>query len=137
MLKRVFTALLLISFILSGLYLWLILPLNWQTVSSKETPGGKWIAYHLQSGSEAGEAPYGDHIVLASSYWPLGQYYGEVVFAGYCGNSLGYQWLDTHQLQLDCVGEKVMKRPDTFKGVQIKYQIVDKAPHNKPPQLTQ
>ena len=105
-------------------------------MSSKEAPGGKWVAYHLLSGSEAGEAPYGDHIVVASSYWPLGQYYGEVVFAGYCGNSLEYQWLDTHQLQIDCVVEKVTKKLDTFKEVQIEYQIVDEASHNKSPQPT-
>ncbi len=59
--------------------------------------------------SEVGEAPYGDHIVLAPSYWPLGQYYGKVVFAGHCGNGLVFLWLAEYQLLIECKAGKVMK----------------------------
>jgi hypothetical protein len=111
--------------------------LSWQTVASKKAPEGRWVAYHLQSVSEAGVAPYGDHLVLAPSYWPLGQYYGEVVFAGYCGGGPEFQWLDKHQLRIKCRAKKVMKRMAAFKEVNIRYEIVEEIPHNQQPQPTQ
>lgn len=123
--------------IFGGLYFWLILPLNWQTISGKKHPEGVWVAYHIQSMSEAGEAPYGDHLVLAQSYWPLGQYYGEVVFAGYCTGGLQYRWLDAHQLHIECNAERVLKRIDAFEGVRIQYDIVKKTLHNNAPPPTQ
>jgi len=129
--KRIVKALLLTACIFGGLYFWLIFPLDWQTVSSKKAPEGGWVVYHLRSMSEAGEAPYGDHIVLAPSYWPLGQHYGEVVFAGYCGNGPEFRWLDKHQLRIECEAVKVMKRMEGFKDVHIQYGIVEETPHNQ------
>ena len=129
--KKIAKALLFAVCIFGGLYFWLIFPLDWQTVASKKSPEGGWVVYHLQSRSEAGEAPYGDHIVLAPSYWPLGQYYGEVVFAGYCGTHLEFQWLDKHQLRIECKAEKIMKRMESFKDVYIQYGIVEETPQNQ------
>jgi hypothetical protein len=121
---------LLVALILGGLYLWLVSPLDWKTVASKNAPEGGWIAYHMDSRSEAGEAPYGDHIVLASRYWPLGQYYGEVVFAGYCADGPEFRWLDKHQLRIECKTAKVMKRMGAYKDVHIQYEIHEETPHN-------
>ena len=131
MLKRIAKALLLVVCVFGGLYFWLIFPLAWQTVASKKAPEGSWVVYHLQSGSEAGEAPYGNHIVLAPSYWPLGQYYGEVVFAGYCVTGPEFRWLDKHQLRIEFKAEKIMKMIESFKDVNIQYKIGQETPHNQ------
>ena len=66
--KRIAKVILLAALILGGLYSWLIFPLDWRTISSRKAPEGWWVAYHLKSMSEAGEAPYGDHLILAPSY---------------------------------------------------------------------
>ena len=86
------------------------------------------VAYHLQSKSEAGDAPYGDHIILARNYWPLGQYYGETVFAAYCNGEPEYRWQNNHLLQVECDTDKVMKKIEVFNDVYIQY--IGK-PHNK------
>src|SRR5436309_5238698 len=107
------------------------LPLDWTTESHAQSPDGRITAYHLASRSEAGDAPYGDHIVLASSYLPFGQYYGQVVFAGYCESGPKYVWKTERQLQISCETDTVKKRIETFKEVQIEYQIIMRKPHNQ------
>jgi hypothetical protein len=130
-LKRIVKVFLFAGCIFGGLYFWLLFPLDWQTVASKKAPEGSWVVYHLQSRSEAGEAPYGDSIVLAPSYWPLGQYYGEVVFAGYCGTGPEFRWLDKHQLRIEFKAEKIMKMMKSFKDVNIQYEISEETTHNQ------
>jgi len=93
-------------------------------MSYKKSPGGDVVAYHLQSKSEAGYAPYGDHIILAQNYWPLGQYYGKIVFAAYCTGGPKYRWLNSHLLQIECDTEKVIKTMEVFNDVHIQYKNV-------------
>ena len=116
---------------IGGLYVWLILPLDWTTESHAQSPDGRTTAYHLASSSEAGDAPYGDHIVLASSYLPFGQYYGQVVFAGYCVSGPKYVWKTERHFQIRCETNTVKKRIETFKEVQIEYQIIMRKPPNQ------
>ena len=78
------------------------------------------MAYYLKSGSEAGDAPYGDHIILVSNYWPFGQYYGETIFAAYCEGGPKYMWLSNQLLQIECKTEKVMKKMEAFDDVHIR-----------------
>jgi hypothetical protein len=87
--------------------------------------------------SEAGDAPYGDHIVLAPSFWPLGQYYGEVVFAGYCPGGPEFRWLDEYHLKVTYQAGNVVKRTDTFGDIRIQYEIVEETPYQQAAQLTQ
>ena len=87
--------------------------------------------------SEAGDAPYGDHLVLTKSYWPFGQYYGKVIFAGYCGGRPEIRWLEKHHLKVACRAEKVIKRLGAFKEVEIQYEIVEETPHNNAPRPMQ
>lgn len=108
--------------ILTGLYFWLVFTLDWETKSYKKAPGGEVVAYHLQSKSEAGDAPYGDHTILARNFWPLGQYYEKTVFAAYCTGGPKYRWLNNHLLQIECETEKVIKKVEVFKGVHILIQ---------------
>jgi len=81
------------------------------------------VAYYLQSKSEAGEAPYGDHVVLAPRYLPFGQYYSETIFAAYCVDELQYRWLDNQKLSIKCEAEKVIKKSGSYKDLTIEYQI--------------
>ena len=82
------------------------------------------VAYHLQSNSEAGDAPYGDHIILARNYWPLGQYYGETVFAAHCNDEPKYRWLNNNLLRIECETEKVMKKIEALDEIHIQYKVV-------------
>lgn len=128
--KRIAKGLLVVALILAGLYIWLIFQLDWQNISSKKSPSGEMVAYYLMSTSEAGEAPYGDHLILAPGYWPLGQYYGEVFFAGYCTGGLQYRWIDEHQLYIVCNAEKVMKKIEIFKDIHIRYETTTTTLHS-------
>jgi len=132
-LKPLVTTALLATLLLGTLFFWLISQLDWQTVASRQAPEGRWVATHLRSTSEAGDAPYGDHLVLAPAHWPLGQYYGEVVFAGYCTDGLAFSWVGAHQLRFVCATDKVMKMVDAYKEVRIQHANVSTAPEAKTP----
>ena len=80
------------------------------------------IAYYLKSTSESGDAPYGDHIILSRNYWPLGQYFGETVFAAYCNDGPKYRWLNNNMLQIECETEKVMKKIEVLDYIHIQYK---------------
>lgn len=108
---------------LAGLFLWLALPLDWETVRSYRSPGGQWTAYHLRSRSEAGDAPYGDHVVLSPGNQPLGRFFGEVVFAAYCMDGAGIHWLADSVLQVQCRADRVVKRLPSLDGVTIRYRV--------------
>jgi hypothetical protein len=84
---------------LVGLYFRIVFSLDWETISLKKSPDSKIVAYYLESGSEAGAAPYGDHIILASNYLPFSQYYGDTSFAAYCEGGRTYMWLNNHMLK--------------------------------------
>jgi hypothetical protein len=82
------------------------------------------VAYYLQSRSEAGGAPYGDHIILTSSYLPFGQYYRDTIFAAYCESGPKYMWLNNQMLQIECKAEKVMKKVEVLDDVHIQFKII-------------
>ena len=84
----------------------------------------------MRSGSLAGVAPYGDHLVLVPKYRFFGQYYTSPVFAGYCGLTLDYRWIDSHKLEMICTAEKVKKKAVTSNGIEIKYNITEETAHN-------
>ena len=121
--------------VLVGLYL-LLVPPTWETISYKKAPDSEVVAYHRQSRSEAGDAPYGDHIILARNFWLFGPYYGETVFAAYCTRELKYRWLSSHLLQIECETEKVMKKIEVLNDVYIQYKDFKRKPHNNGMELT-
>ena len=57
-----------------------VITLDWKEESRKKAPGGDLIAFPMQSRSEAGLAPYGDHMVLVPRYKLLGPYHNRVPF---------------------------------------------------------
>ena len=122
--KPLFLSALLATLILGVLTWSALYPLDWTTVASKRSPDDGWTAYHVRSRSEAGAAPYGDHLVLAPAYWPFGRYYGELVFAGYCSDELVFHWVGAHQLRLECTAEKVIKMVDAYKEIRIQHANV-------------
>ena len=106
--------------------------INWTEVSAVTSPSGKFTAYHLRSNDDGvGEAPYGDHIALSSSFWPTARY-SHVVFADYCG-PLKYQWMDEQRLKIECATDRTegqAKRLKSFNGITIEYVISTPVPHN-------
>jgi len=128
--KRITIALLIVIGLTCGAYFWSVITLDWNEESRKKAPGGDIIAFHMQSRSEAGLAPYGDHIVLVPRYKLLGQYYTSPVFAGYCGQLLNYQWIDRQTLEITCTDEKIIRQEVSSNGISIKYIILNKAAHN-------
>jgi len=118
-------------FIVVGLSAWFVFVLDWETESYKKTPDGKMVAYHLQSTSGAGDAPYGDHIILAPNYLPLGKYCGKTVFAAYCTRDPQYHWLDNHLLLIECTTEEVVTKLDDLDDVHIRYTLMKPRPRDK------
>lgn len=110
-----------------GAYLIILISLDWKELSRKRAPEGALVAFHMESMSEAGLAPYGCQVVLVPSYNLLGQYYTEPVFAGYC--NIKYQWVDSHTLQInygvDCKAEKIMRKLTNYEDINIKYVTID------------
>ena len=119
-----------IVFVMLGLSFWLVFPFSWETQSYKKSPDGEMRAYHLRSTSESGEAPYGDHIVLARNYWPFGQYLGDTVFAGYAVGVIKYRWLTSHLLLIECETEKIVKQIEKVNHIHIQYNLI-RPNHNK------
>ena len=114
--------------LLGGLYAyhWALLRIYWHQISSEKAPDGSITAYELLSGNDGyGEAPYGHHIVLSSSIWPMAKYSEPRIFAGYCG-PLTYSWVNSRKLLVKCtLGPKsrVAKQVETYRGITIEYEI--------------
>jgi hypothetical protein len=130
LMKKRIIALLIISGLICIAYFWLVTTLDWKEESRKKSPEEDIAAFHMQSTSEAGLAPYGDHVVLVPRYKLLGQYYTSPVFAGYCGQEFDCQWIDRQTLEITCTAEKIIKQEISSIGISIKYKIVNKATHN-------
>lgn len=96
-----------------------------RTVAAAAERGGEFTAFHLRSNDDGvGEAPYGDHISITSSFWPSAKY-SHVIFAGYC-SPLKYEWMDARRLNIACVThpkDGVAKQLESFNGVTIHYEI--------------
>lgn len=70
--------------------------------SKKISPLGRNTIYELQSNSEQGHAPYGQHLVL-SSWMPVrSPDDGYVVFAGYCNQKFEYTWESEREVSIKC-----------------------------------
>ena len=128
--KKIAKTIVIVVFILIGLYFWLVFPLAWETQSHKKSPDGEIIAYHLRSTSESGQAPYGNHIVLTRNYWPFGQYFGDTVFAAYAIGEVKYRWLTNHLLLIECETEKIVKQIEKVNHIHIQYNLI-RPNHNK------
>jgi hypothetical protein len=94
---------------------------DWHQESSISSPDGLYKAFHMRSRSEAGEAPYGDHIVLVPSWMILGQYFKSSVFAGYCGG-IQYKWNSNDTLCIKCDGTKIIKKLSNYGIFKIEYE---------------
>lgn len=95
----------------------------WVKRAQATSPNGKMTAFYVKSGSEAGQAPYGDHIVLSPRYWPFGEFFGETVFAGYCNKSPRFEWISDNKLEIGCETKEVLKQLETFEGISIIYNF--------------
>ncbi len=85
----------------------------------------------MQSKSEAGEAPYREHIIIAPSWMLFANYYKEPVYAGYC-EELKYRWKSNDILVVEFKEGKLMKKTYKFNNINIEYVNS----HNKPIQPT-
>jgi hypothetical protein len=125
---RIFVGLSLLSLLLlSGLYAydWALLRIYWTVVSSEKSPDGRITAYHLRSGNDGyGEAPYGDHVALSDSIWPMSKYSAPHVFAGYC-LPLKYRWMEANKLLIDCQGKdtRIVKKSENQGSITISYEV--------------
>jgi hypothetical protein len=76
--------------------------MDWQHISSANSPDGTFTIRHYQSLSEAGHAPYGDNLVIESSRAFPSSRSGETFFAAYCGSGLKYEWSSNKKIQITC-----------------------------------
>jgi len=83
--------------------LMVVLPsLDYEKQSSKTSPNGNSELTLFQSQSEAGHAPYGEHLVLHSTRKVLNPDKGHVIFAGYCESGLDYSWKSDKEIVVKC-----------------------------------
>jgi hypothetical protein len=115
-----------------GLKVWLTIKLDWHQQSQAVSPDGNVIAFHMQSTSEAGVAPYGDHIMLVPSWMIFGQYFKAPIFAGYCENGgVHYHWTSKDSLSIKCNGTKILRKLSNYDSVKIEYDITSSEQYNK------
>ncbi|MDY6922060.1 MAG: hypothetical protein SV765_17820 [Pseudomonadota bacterium] len=77
--------------------------MDYQELSSKESPNGATLLTHIQSMNEGSHAPYGDHLILSRrGVNSSGE--GYVVFAGYC-ESLEYLWISSQAISINCLSK--------------------------------
>ena len=76
--------------------------LDWEKMSSEKSPDGKYTIEYYRSKSEAGHAPYGDHLVIESWTSFPSPNSGETFFAGYCGNEFTFEWVGNDKIEISC-----------------------------------
>ena len=111
---------------IGALFVYVALTSTYKTVSIENSPDNKFRAYHVNSISEGGTAPYGKHIFISSWYQPFPYLYLDPVFAGYCIGKPDVQWNSSQSLIIEInVKEKksIIVQKSGYKGVKISYQI--------------
>jgi hypothetical protein len=123
--RPIYKKLLLSAFVaiasLGVILVWITTNIDWHEESSILSPDRSLRAFLMRSGSEAGEAPYGDHVVLVPSWMILGQYFRPSIFAGYCNGGVRYNWTSRDTLCIKCDGAKIMKRLSKYGSINIEY----------------
>lgn len=76
--------------------------IDWERMSSAKSPNGKYTVVYYRSNSEAGHAPYGDHLVIESWKSFPSAHSGETFFAGYCGNEFDFEWVGNEKIKISC-----------------------------------
>lgn len=88
---------------------------DYSIVSKGASPSGHLTLYEVESLSEGGHAPYGQHLVLSSGSVRKPDD-GYVVFAGYCYQPLSYSWKSDEHISVTC---KVKDKIDTRTKAEI------------------
>lgn len=97
--------------------------------SNKTSPSGEYTVYQIESVSEEGNAPYGQHLVLTDKKFVMRPEDGKVIFAGYCKTPLVYEWKSDQQISIQCTPDKAegshtKVKEDTAFGIKIDVQYV-------------
>jgi hypothetical protein len=130
-LKKLLYIIILGVVVVLGLKVWLTIKFDWHQESKAVSPDGSVIAFYMQSMSEAGVAPYGDHIILVPSWMVFGQYFRDPIFAGYCNNRVYYQWTSKDSFSIKCNGTKILRKLSNYDSIKIEYDSTSSEQHNR------
>jgi hypothetical protein len=97
--------------------------------SKKASPSGRYTIYEIESVSQEGPAPHGQHLVLSDKVLVMKPDDGEVIFAGYCSPPPTYIWKGEHQISIQCKATEkeaanAQDRIKTVRGIQVKIQYL-------------
>ena len=97
--------------------------------SKKASPSGRYTVYEIESVSQEGPAPHGQHLVLSDKALVMKPDDGEVIFAGYCSPSPAYSWKGEHQISIQCKPtEKEAANPQdkikNVRGIQVEIRYL-------------
>jgi hypothetical protein len=85
----------------------------WEEKSKKVSPNSNFEIHHYHNTSDYDlHAPYGDYLFLSRPSGWRSPRDGYVIFAGYCGESLNYTWVDNENIKVTC-GERDHSRART------------------------
>lgn len=80
---------------------------SWKEMSSRESPNGEFFVYYYEYSSDLNRhAPYGTYLYLSPRYKKAMPRTGYVIFAGYCTDTVGYQWESNDKLSVNCATEE-------------------------------
>ena len=107
----------------SVVLLWLIgshllAGMDYSLISERESPNGKMTIHEFRSNHDGlGHAPYGNTLALSLGSKLKKPDKGFVFFAGYCKDSILYEWNSNETISVRCIDGNRGKGPRTLASV--------------------
>ena len=100
--------------------------MDWDYVSSKKSPNGRYGLYlynYLSDGDT--HAPYGQYIFFNPEYRVVNPNRSDVIFAGSCGENVGYSWVSNTEIKIVCPAQEIdsiRTRSERIFGIKVNLQ---------------
>lgn len=102
---------------------------NWTLESSKLSPNEEYGIYQFLYASDGDHhAPYGTYLFLQSTKAIQNPLEGYLIFAGYCGNNLSYDWLANESVVITCAAsdsKSIRTSASKAYGIRIKLTLTN------------
>lgn len=97
--------------------------------SKKVSPSGQYTLYEIESVSQEGPAPQGQHLVLSDKPLVMKPDDGDVIFAGYCSRPITYSWKSEKHISIQCKATEkeaanAQATSKTVRGIHVEIQYL-------------
>jgi hypothetical protein len=102
---------------------------NYELLSNKISPNGKYVITEYVSMTEEGHAAYGQHLVIATKGVIQDPDHGHVIFAGYCDPAPNYYWGSNSNVVVECKvdsGRSIRTSANLAFGIKVEVVAIEK-----------